>query len=42
MDRLLAWTKPELFKRWWLPKSAGPKLLSCALDVRVGDPTTAH
>ena len=18
-----AWTKPELFKRWWVPKSAG-------------------
>ena len=31
-----AWTKPELFKRWWLPKSAGLKLLSCEMDVRVG------
>jgi uncharacterized protein YndB with AHSA1/START domain len=20
-----AWTKPELFKRWWVPKSAGLK-----------------
>src|SRR5574342_980221 len=31
-----AWTKAELFKRWWLPKSAGLKLLSCEMDVRVG------
>jgi uncharacterized protein YndB with AHSA1/START domain len=31
-----AWTKPELFKRWWVPKSLGVSLLSCELDVRVG------
>jgi uncharacterized protein YndB with AHSA1/START domain len=31
-----AWTKPELFKRWWVPKSADLSLLSCELDVRVG------
>jgi uncharacterized protein YndB with AHSA1/START domain len=31
-----AWTKPELFKRWWVPKSAGMTLLSCEMDVRVG------
>jgi len=31
-----AWTKPELFTRWWVPKSMGMKLLSCQLDVRVG------
>jgi uncharacterized protein YndB with AHSA1/START domain len=31
-----AWTKPELFKRWWVPKSLGMSLLSCELDVRVG------
>jgi uncharacterized protein YndB with AHSA1/START domain len=31
-----AWTKPELLKRWWAPKSAGVSLLSCELDVRVG------
>ena len=30
-----AWTKPELFKRWWVPKSAGITLLSCDMDVRV-------
>ena len=31
-----AWTKPELMKRWWVPKSAGMELLSCEQDVRVG------
>jgi len=31
-----AWTKPELFKRWWVLKSRGLTLLSCELDVRVG------
>jgi uncharacterized protein YndB with AHSA1/START domain len=31
-----AWTKPELFRRWWVPKSMGMSLLSCELDVRVG------
>ena len=31
-----AWTKPELFKRWWVPKSLGLSLLSCEMDVRVG------
>jgi uncharacterized protein YndB with AHSA1/START domain len=31
-----AWTKPELLKRWWVPKSAGMALLSCEADVRVG------
>ena len=31
-----AWTKPELFKQWWVPKSSGLTLLSCELDVRVG------
>ena len=31
-----AWTRPELFKRWWVPKSAGVSLLSCEMDVRVG------
>jgi len=31
-----AFTKPELFKRWWVPKSAPIKLLSCEQDVRVG------
>jgi len=31
-----AWTKPELFRRWWAPKSTGVSLLSCEMDVRVG------
>ena len=31
-----AWTKPELLKRWWAPKSIGISLLSCEADVRVG------
>lgn len=31
-----AWTKPELFGRWWLPKSLGMTLLSCQMDVRTG------
>jgi uncharacterized protein YndB with AHSA1/START domain len=31
-----AWTKAELFERWWVPKSAGVSLLSCEMDVRVG------
>lgn len=31
-----AWSRPELFKRWWVPKSTGMTLLSCELDVRVG------
>lgn len=31
-----AWTKAELFKRWWVPKSYGLNLLSCEMDVRVG------
>jgi len=31
-----AWTKADLFKRWWIPKSAGITLLSCEMDVRTG------
>jgi uncharacterized protein YndB with AHSA1/START domain len=31
-----AWTTPELFKRWWAPKSFGLTMLSCEMDVRVG------
>src|SRR5262245_14409725 len=30
-----AWTQPELFMRWWVPKSIGATLLSCEMDVRV-------
>jgi uncharacterized protein YndB with AHSA1/START domain len=28
--------QPELFKRWWVPKSMGMTLRSCEMDVRVG------
>ena len=31
-----AWTTPELFRQWWLPKSLEMTLLSCEMDVRVG------
>ena len=31
-----AWTKPELLKRWWAPKSFGVSLFECEQDVRVG------
>ena len=31
-----AWTQPELFKRWWVPKSMGMTLIACEMDVRVG------
>ena len=31
-----AWTRAELFERWWVPKSAGVSLLSCEMDVRIG------
>ena len=31
-----AWTKPELLKKWWAPKTFGVSFLSCEADVRVG------
>ena len=31
-----AWTRPELFMRWWAPRSMGMHLRSCEMDVRVG------
>ncbi|HEY3814496.1 MAG TPA: SRPBCC family protein [Caulobacteraceae bacterium] len=31
-----AWTKPELIKRWWAPKSIGMTFVSCEADVRAG------
>lgn len=31
-----AWTKPELLKRWWAPKSLGVTLFTCDVNVRVG------
>lgn len=33
-----AWSQPELFRRWWMPKSApaGVSLIGCDMDVRTG------
>ena len=31
-----AWTRPELFMRWWAPKSMGMFLRSCEMDARTG------
>ena len=31
-----AWSNPELFTRWWVPKSAGMSLVSCDMDIRTG------
>ena len=31
-----AFSKAELLKRWWVPRSMGMTLLSCEVDARVG------
>lgn len=31
-----AWTNPELFRRWWVPKSFGIDLVGCDMDVHAG------
>jgi len=31
-----AWSNPELFKQWWVPKSVGMSLVSCDMDIRTG------
>ena len=31
-----AWSRPELLKQWWVPKSMGMVLLSLDADVRTG------
>jgi uncharacterized protein YndB with AHSA1/START domain len=31
-----AWTRPELFAQWWVPRSLGMTLRSCEMDVRTG------
>lgn len=45
-----AWSNPELFRQWWVPRSMGMTLRSCEMDVRTGgtyrlvfgdDPATA-
>lgn len=33
----MAWSQPELFQRWWMPKSVtGVSLVSCEMDIRTG------
>jgi uncharacterized protein YndB with AHSA1/START domain len=31
-----AWSQPDLFRRWWVPKGHGILLISCDMDVRTG------
>ena len=31
-----AWTNPDLFRRWWVPKSYGLNLVGCDMDIRAG------
>lgn len=32
-----AWSQPELFRRWWMPRSvSGVALVACEMDVRTG------
>lgn len=31
-----AWTKPDLFRQWWVPESCSVSLLSCDMDIRTG------
>ncbi|MEO7432403.1 MAG: SRPBCC family protein [Dokdonella sp.] len=31
-----AWANPELFEKWWVPRSMGMTLRSCEMDVRTG------
>lgn len=31
-----AWSNPDLFRRWWVPKSAPIALRTCDMDVRTG------
>ena len=31
-----AWSRPELFQRWWVPRSMGMTLHDCEMDVRTG------
>ena len=32
----LAWTQPDLMRRWWAPKSFGITFISCDMDARTG------
>ena len=31
-----AWSNPELFRKWWVPRSMAMTLRSCEMDVRTG------
>jgi uncharacterized protein YndB with AHSA1/START domain len=31
-----AWSRADLFKRWWAPKSIGVPIFACEMDVRTG------
>jgi uncharacterized protein YndB with AHSA1/START domain len=31
-----AWSRPELFQRWWIPKATGMTVVACEMDVRTG------
>lgn len=31
-----AWSEPELFRRWWVPRSMGMSLHDCEMDVHTG------
>ncbi len=31
-----AWSRPELFRKWWVPRSMGMTLRACEIDVRTG------
>jgi uncharacterized protein YndB with AHSA1/START domain len=31
-----AWTRPELFRLWWAPRSMGAALSACEIDARTG------
>ena len=31
-----AFTRPELFQRWWLPRSLGMSIVACEMDIRTG------
>jgi uncharacterized protein YndB with AHSA1/START domain len=31
-----AWSRPELFQQWWVPRSFGMTLHACEMDVRTG------
>lgn len=31
-----AWSRPDLFRKWWVPRSMGMTLRSCEMDVRTG------